>query len=87
MPTPIDRAMDSRNLFMGFAALVTGVAAWTIWGGDMFPQAEDPKGEPEKWTDEEMRRWLRSRNLLPTGKETRAELLTRIKANLRAPRT
>lgn len=45
---------------MGFAALVTGVAAWTIWGGDMFPQAEDPKGEPEKWTDEEMRRWLRS---------------------------
>lgn len=24
----------------------------------MFPPAEDPKGEPETWTREEMRRWL-----------------------------
>ena len=24
----------------------------------MFPQAEDPKGEPEKWTEDEMKRWL-----------------------------
>lgn len=27
----------------GFAGIVTAVAAWSIWGGDMFP-AEDPKG-------------------------------------------
>lgn len=90
---------------MGFATLVAGVAVWTIWGtGDMFPKAEDPKGEPEHWTDEEMKRWLRAvrrinnsvfdllanvpqRNLVPTGKESRDELLTRIKANMRAPRT
>lgn len=89
---------------MGFATLIAGVAAWTIWGtGEMFPKAEDPKGDPEHWTDEEMRRWLRAvgrfelqldreltaqqRSLQPTGKETRDELLTRIKANLRAPQT
>ena len=49
---------------MGFAALVTGVAAWSIWGGDMFPQAEDPKGEPETWSEEDMKRWLNAVSLL-----------------------
>lgn len=24
----------------------------------MFPKEEDPKGEPETWTDEQMKRWL-----------------------------
>ena len=24
----------------------------------MFPQLQDPKGDPQKWTDEEMRVWL-----------------------------
>ncbi len=47
-------------MFLGFAGLVTAVAAWGIWGGDMFPQAADPKGEPENWTEEDMKRWLDS---------------------------
>ena len=45
---------------MGFAAVVTGVAAWSIWGGDMFPAQADPTGEPEDWSEEDMRRWLNS---------------------------
>ena len=50
-----------QNLFLGFAGVVTAVAAWSIWGqGDMFPKPEDPKGDPEKWTDEEKKRWLNS---------------------------
>ena len=24
----------------------------------MFPQTEDPKGDPQKWSEEEMRAWL-----------------------------
>ena len=24
----------------------------------MFPQTEDPKGDPQKWSEEEMRQWL-----------------------------
>lgn len=24
----------------------------------MFPAGEDPKGDPETWTQEELRRWL-----------------------------
>jgi hypothetical protein len=24
----------------------------------MFPQVEDPKGDPQKWSEEEMRAWL-----------------------------
>lgn len=76
MPTPIDRALNSRvrppgllsnsntqakisqNFFFGFAGIVTAAAAWSIWGQDMFPQLQDPKGDPQKWTDEEMRVWL-----------------------------
>lgn len=42
----------------GFTAIVTGVAVWAIWGGDMFPKEGDPTGPPETWSREEMRRWL-----------------------------
>lgn len=41
-----------------FTGLVTGVAVWAIWGGDMFPAEADPAGNPEAWTKEELRRWL-----------------------------
>lgn len=41
-----------------FGGLVTAVAVWSIYGGDMFPAAADPTGNPEEWTREEMRRWL-----------------------------
>lgn len=45
-------------MFLGFAGIVTAAAAWAIWGGDIFPQQPDPKGNPEDWTLDEMRRWL-----------------------------
>ncbi|PKY02111.1 hypothetical protein P168DRAFT_292217 [Aspergillus campestris IBT 28561] len=86
MPTPLDRALHSKNLFMGFAGMVTAAAAWAIWGNDMFPEQADPTGDPEQWTVDEMRRWLRARGLMPDGKATRDELLERVKANLRIPR-
>ncbi|WDK12508.1 hypothetical protein CGRA01v4_03788 [Colletotrichum graminicola] len=41
-----------------FGGLVTAAAVWAIYGGDMFPAAPDPTGNPENWTREEMRRWL-----------------------------
>ncbi|KAK5711218.1 hypothetical protein LTR17_018510 [Elasticomyces elasticus] len=86
MPTPIDKAMNSKNLFLGFAGLITAVSVWSIWGGDMFPQAADPKGEPETWSEDEMKRWLNARNLMAGSTATREELLARVKANMRAPR-
>ncbi|KAJ5622229.1 hypothetical protein N7528_005461 [Penicillium herquei] len=58
--TPLDRAMNSKNLFLGFAGMVTAVAAWSIWGTDVFPAESDPKGDPETWTVEDMKRWLRA---------------------------
>ncbi|KAE8383023.1 hypothetical protein BDV26DRAFT_196701 [Aspergillus bertholletiae] len=85
MPTPLDRAMHSKNLFLGFAGMVTAAAAWAIWGSDMFPAESDPTGDPENWTAEEMKRWLRNRGLMPNEESTREELLERIKANLRIP--
>ncbi|KAI9889805.1 MAG: hypothetical protein M1814_004907 [Vezdaea aestivalis] len=42
MPTPIDRALNSRNAFLGFAGIVTAAAAWSIWGSDMFPASPAP---------------------------------------------
>ncbi|KAI9818084.1 MAG: hypothetical protein M1827_000709 [Pycnora praestabilis] len=44
MPTPLDRAMQSRNTFLAFTGIVTAVAAWSIWGGDVFPAEKDPSG-------------------------------------------
>ncbi|KAK4467147.1 hypothetical protein QBC42DRAFT_257831 [Cladorrhinum samala] len=86
MPTPLDNALKSRNAFLAFTGLVTAAAVWTIWGEDMFPASPDPKGEPETWTKDEMRRWLAARNLYPHDSDTREQLLERIKANLRIPR-
>ncbi|OQE16772.1 hypothetical protein PENSTE_c023G02003 [Penicillium steckii] len=111
MPTQLDRALNSKNLFLGnahfqyssiskisrelldlthsagFAGMVTAVAAWSIWGTDVFPAQDDPKGNPDEWTIDEMKRWLRVRGLLPNDNATREELLERVKANLRIPRT
>ncbi len=38
-----------QNAFLGFAGIVTAAAAWSIWGGDMFPAANDPKGGEHFW--------------------------------------
>ncbi|KAL5341318.1 hypothetical protein BJX70DRAFT_65854 [Aspergillus crustosus] len=85
MPTPLDRALNSKNLFLGFAGMVTAAAAYSIWGNEIFPAESDPK-DPSNWTLDEMRRWLRARGLLPDDKATREQLLERIQANLRVPR-
>ncbi|KAF7196010.1 hypothetical protein HII31_02636 [Pseudocercospora fuligena] len=84
--TPITNIYDLQNLFLGFTALVTAATAWSIWGQDMFPKEPDPTGEPETWTNAEMRRWLNNRNLMAGSTATREELLARVKANMRAPR-
>ncbi|KAJ5964436.1 uncharacterized protein N7479_004312 [Penicillium vulpinum] len=86
MPTPLDRALNSKNLFLGFAGMVTAVAAYSILGGDILPAQADPTGNPENWTMDEIRRWLQARGLLPNENATREELLERVKANLRIPR-
>ena len=46
------------DILAAFGGVIAAAAAWTIWGGDMFPKEADPKGDPETWTREEMRRWL-----------------------------
>ncbi|KAB8239732.1 hypothetical protein ETB97_008103 [Aspergillus alliaceus] len=48
MPTALDRAMHSKNLFLGFAGMVTAAAAWAIWGSDMFPTESDPSGGKDR---------------------------------------
>ncbi|ATZ50237.1 hypothetical protein BCIN_05g06060 [Botrytis cinerea B05.10] len=58
MPTPLDRALSSKNAVLAFTGIVTAAAAWSIWGTDMFPKEEDPTGDPETWSREELRRWL-----------------------------
>lgn len=51
----IDICADEEAAFGG---TVVAAAVWSIWGGDIFPAEQDPKGNPEDWTREEMRRWL-----------------------------
>jgi hypothetical protein len=50
--------LTDHALSKAFSVVVAAAAAWTIWGGDMFPPEPDPTGDPEGWTNEEMRRWL-----------------------------
>ncbi|OJJ44644.1 hypothetical protein ASPZODRAFT_705620 [Penicilliopsis zonata CBS 506.65] len=84
-PTPLDRALNSKNLLLGFAGMVTAATAWAIWGNEILPAEPEPTGDPETWTADEMRRWLRVRGLLPSETATRTELLERVRANLRPP--
>ncbi|KAF7942285.1 hypothetical protein EAE99_000335 [Botrytis elliptica] len=86
MPTPLDRALSSKNAVLAFTGIVTAAAAWSIWGTDMFPKEEDPTGDPATWSREELRRWLAARDLHPQPKDTKEQLLERVKANLRVPR-
>ncbi|KEY68032.1 hypothetical protein S7711_06945 [Stachybotrys chartarum IBT 7711] len=86
MPTPLDNMMKSKNMVLAFGGVVAAAAAWSIWGGDMFPPEQDPTGNPEAWTREEMRRWLSARNLFPREDATREQLLERVRANMRHAR-
>ncbi|KAK3185704.1 hypothetical protein K4F52_005569 [Lecanicillium sp. MT-2017a] len=86
MPTILDNTLRSKNLVLVFGGIVAAAATWTMFGGDMFPAEADPKGDPENWTREEMRRWLAARNLFPRESDTKDELLARIRANMRIPR-
>ncbi|TFB04101.1 hypothetical protein CCMA1212_004032 [Trichoderma ghanense] len=85
--TALDSAMKSKNVLLAFGGVVVAAAAWSIFGGDMFPAQPDPTGDPETWTREELRRWLAARNLFPNKRDTREELLARVLANMRHPRT
>jgi len=79
----------TRFEFSGFAGIITAAAAWSIWGGEIFPaeheRLQDPAGNPEDWTVGELRRWLQARALLPSQDATREDLLGRVKANMRPP--
>ncbi|KAG0645200.1 hypothetical protein D0Z07_9007 [Hyphodiscus hymeniophilus] len=83
---------DPQNTFLAFTGIVTAVAAWSIWGGDMFPRENDPSGGMFLFF-QFMPPFLRcladvsKRNLHPNPKDTKEELLERVRANLRAPRS
>lgn len=85
MSTPIDKALNSKNLFIGFAALITAATAWSVWGQDMFPaaassqsQSKNSTTQPETWSKGELRRWLKKRNLPTYDTESREDLLKRV---------
>ncbi|KZZ95668.1 hypothetical protein AAP_01344 [Ascosphaera apis ARSEF 7405] len=70
----------------GFAGMIGAVGLWAIWGVGTPPELEDPKGNPDHWTHEECRRWLRKRELYPDIASTTEELRLRVKANMRIDR-
>ncbi|KAM3504489.1 hypothetical protein MY10362_003537 [Beauveria mimosiformis] len=82
MPTLLDNTLKSKNMVLAFGGVVAAATAWML-AGDLFPADPDPKGDPETWTREQMRRWLEARNLFPQPSDTREQLLARIQANLK----
>lgn len=66
--TNIDTLADKtslQNLILAFAGVVTAVTAYSIWNGDLFPKLTEPTGDPEKWSDADMRRWLKNVSACP----------------------
>ncbi|OAA38403.1 hypothetical protein BBO_07041 [Beauveria brongniartii RCEF 3172] len=57
MPTLLDNTLKSKNMVLAFGGVVAAATAWML-AGDLFPADPDPKGDPETWTREQMRRWL-----------------------------
>ncbi|KAL1974302.1 hypothetical protein VTN31DRAFT_4506 [Thermomyces dupontii] len=87
MPNQIEKVINAKNLVLGFAAIVTAASVWSIWGGDIFPPEPDPIGDPTQWATEELKRWLRKRDLLPDEGASREALIERVHANMRTPRS
>ncbi|KAF1815946.1 hypothetical protein P152DRAFT_202717 [Eremomyces bilateralis CBS 781.70] len=84
MPTLLDRALQSRGALLTFSGIITAVAAFTILGGSsIFPPESDPTGDPNDWTETDLKRWLNNRNLKPNDKASREELIERVRANMR----
>ncbi|MCJ1482309.1 hypothetical protein MMC06_002473 [Schaereria dolodes] len=54
----LNRKSLTQNINQGFAGIITAVAAWSIWGSEMFPAEQDPVGDSSKWADSELKRWL-----------------------------
>ncbi|KAF2864492.1 hypothetical protein K470DRAFT_254133 [Piedraia hortae CBS 480.64] len=57
-PTPLDRAVRSQNIFFGFALAVSAAAAWSIWGGEVFPSQKKDDRLLEEWTNTELKEFL-----------------------------
>ncbi|KAF7563185.1 hypothetical protein G7046_g968 [Stylonectria norvegica] len=85
MKSKVYKLTPLENMVLAFGAAVTAATLWTVWGSDLLPAEGDPKGDPNTWTREEMRRWLAARSLFPNSKDTREELLARVLANMRIP--
>ncbi|KAF2405509.1 hypothetical protein EJ06DRAFT_502803 [Trichodelitschia bisporula] len=84
MPTNLDRALNSKAAFWGFASVITAASLWTIWGQDsLFPREADPTGDPQTWSIEQLRTWLNNRYLLPSSTATKEQLLERVRNNMR----
>lgn len=66
---PIQITSTLTEAKIAFGGVVVAAAAWSIFGGDLFPAQEDPKGDPETWTREEMRRWLAAVSLVSASEE------------------
>ena len=74
MPNPMEGAMRSKNAVLGnqrrpglsimrlqcqgFAGIITAAAAWSIWGGDIFPAQSDPTGSKKPLRIPFWGRWL-----------------------------
>ncbi|EPS43073.1 hypothetical protein H072_2908 [Dactylellina haptotyla CBS 200.50] len=75
-----------QNAVLAFGGLVAAATVFTIWGsGDqpIFPRVEDPTGDPETWSIDQLRRWLELRNLYPSPTATKEQLLERVRLNIR----
>ncbi|KAI5808438.1 hypothetical protein BZA77DRAFT_17666 [Pyronema omphalodes] len=88
-PTPLDRLINSRNLFFGFAAIIVGVSAYVILKDDA-PSGmtlDDPHGDPREWTEGELRGFLTRRNINLPDTASRDQLEQQVRVTIATART
>ncbi|EPQ67045.1 BgtA-21123, partial [Blumeria graminis f. sp. tritici] len=71
------------NGILAFGSIITAAAAWTIIFQDLFPRGADPEGNPNDWSRDELRRWLKKRNLGFSNKDSNEKLLEKVNASFK----
>ncbi|WEW61295.1 hypothetical protein PRK78_006785 [Emydomyces testavorans] len=92
MPTQLDKVLSSKQHGASgemkyFLLSPIQQAVSTTYFTSSRDQSTHYFIDPEFWTPDELRRWLRARNLLPSDNSTQSELLERVQANMRPSST
>ncbi|KAF2687585.1 hypothetical protein K458DRAFT_415797 [Lentithecium fluviatile CBS 122367] len=95
--TSIDQATQTKAIYFGLAAVVVALGVYTLWGSELFPSTKakshptghghrkhhyNPKGDPQFWSEDDMKKFLLTRDMAvghdPSIEELRAMVMSKL---------